>query len=126
MNSKSGGEIPHGAHTFRLSRKHPGLNRLQQWVASNGALKLTLEQAAEIAALEAHYFSVAFHRHVGQSFLEWRRKYRAEVAVHLIRSGGRHGAEITRRGMRASLSVNGPIRHGSDGVADGRADFVWG
>ena len=84
MRNNSRIEVPLGKFIFRLSRKHAALHRLQRWVAANGALKLTLQQAAEIAALEPHYFSAVFHQHVGQSFLEWRRKYRVEVAVHLI------------------------------------------
>lgn len=73
-----------GAQTFGLSREHAGLRRLQRWVAINGALKLSHSQAAEIASLEPHYFSVTFHQFVGRSFLEWRRRCRAEVAVYLI------------------------------------------
>ena len=87
MKNNPRAEVPIGKYIFRLSRKHAALHRLQRWVAVNGALKLTLQQAAEIAALEPHYFSAAFHQHVGQSFLEWRREYRAKVAVHLINKG---------------------------------------
>ena len=74
------------SRTFRISIAHAGLRRLQRWVAVKGAVTLSLKEAAEIASLEPHYFSVLFHRSVGKSFLEWRRRYRAEAAVRLIKS----------------------------------------
>lgn len=94
MNTKTTSGNPQGRQTLRLSGKHPALNRLQRWIAANEALKLTLRQAAEIASLEPHYFSAVFRRHVGQSFLEWRRDHRAEVAIRLIKNGGSSMSEI--------------------------------
>ena len=110
MKNNSRTAVPFGKYTFRLSREHAALHRLQRWVAVNGAFKLTLQQAAEIAALEPHYFSAAFHRHVGQSFLEWRRKYRAKVAVHLINNGDFSISYIvTLVGYRDRLSLERAI-----------------
>lgn len=83
------------SQSFRLLRTHAGLRRLQCWVAANGSLTLSLRQAAKVASLEPHYFSVVFHQVVGQTFLEWRRACRVEVAVRLIRSGKFNMSEIS-------------------------------
>lgn len=73
--------------TFEVSRRHWGMMRLQRWVSANGALRLTLREAAAISHLEPHYFSVAFHRDVGLTFREWRRSYRIAFAINAIESG---------------------------------------
>ncbi len=73
--------------TFEFLGVHKGLKRLRQWVAENGALHLTLKEAAAVACLEPHYLSRAFRRHVGQTFLQWTRGYRIIYAVRAIESG---------------------------------------
>jgi transcriptional regulator GlxA family with amidase domain len=88
------GRVAMEGQSFRLSRTHAGLRRLQLWVATNGCLTLSLRQAAQIASLEPHYFSVVFHRVVGKSFQEWRRSCRVEVALRLIKSGEVNMSEI--------------------------------
>lgn len=82
--------------TFEFSGVHNGLRRLQLWVAINGALHLTLRQAAQIACLEPHYLSRAFRRRVGQTFLEWTREYRISRAVLAIESRRYSIDEVTR------------------------------
>lgn len=81
-------QVPAEPHaTFELLGMHKGLKRLREWVAENGALYLTLKDAAEVACLEPHYLSRAFRRHVGQTFLQWTRDYRIIHAVRAIESG---------------------------------------
>lgn len=63
---------------------HQGLMRLREWIAMNGALDLGSREAATIACLEPHYFSFVFHRHVGITFIEWRRRYRVAYALQAI------------------------------------------
>lgn len=67
--------------------RHKGLLRLKQWVAQNGALRLTLEHAAELACLSPHHFSTAFRKHGGVTFKEWRRQIRIWWAVGAIEAG---------------------------------------
>lgn len=69
---------------LRFSGRHEGLERLKHWVATNGALTLTLAKSARIACLEPHYFSATFRRHVGESFKQWRCRYRIAWIVREI------------------------------------------
>ena len=62
--------------------------RLQRWLADgNSAVTLTLRRAAHIAALEPHYFSAAFHRWSGESFILWRRRQRVARAIEALQAG---------------------------------------
>jgi AraC-like DNA-binding protein len=70
-------------------------------VAKHGALSLTLNEAASIACLERHYFSNKFTELVGESFKEWRCRYRIAWAVQAI-AGGR--SSITDVMQRAGYS----------------------
>ena len=72
---------------IQFESRHHGLNRLKQWVALNGALTLTRSQAATIACLEPHHFSKVFRQHVGESFQQWRRRYRVAWAVSALKQG---------------------------------------
>lgn len=82
--------------TFEFSGVHNGLRRLQLWVAVNGALHLSLRQAAQIACLEPHYLSRVFRRRVGRTFLEWTRGYRIIWAVRAIESGQHSIDEVAK------------------------------
>jgi two-component system, response regulator YesN len=73
--------------TFEFRGRNKGLQRLSRWIALHSALRLTLKEAAAIACLEPHYFSRAFHRHVGETFLEWRLRYRVAYAIDAIENG---------------------------------------
>lgn len=66
---------------LRTSGRHERLLRLREWIAKNTALTLTLTEAASITCLEPHYFSQVFREHVGESFREWRFRYRISWAV---------------------------------------------
>jgi len=77
--------------------RQDGLFRLQEWVANHDALNLTLEEAARIACLERHYFSNKFTERVGQSFREWRSRYRIAWAVQAIATGEHSIAEVIYR-----------------------------
>lgn len=77
-------------------RAHQGLIRLRGWIAVNGALDLGFREAATIACLEPHYFSFVFHRCVGITFIEWRRRYRVAYALQAIESGLASIDEIAR------------------------------
>jgi transcriptional regulator GlxA family with amidase domain len=115
-------------YELKLSGRHEGLLRLQQWVAENGALRLTLEEAAKIACLEPHHFSKMFHKFVGESFKEWRRRLRISRAVLLIERGTYSVDEVIRlsgyrdrrafeRAVKALTGVTpGRIRSGTEGA----------
>jgi len=83
-------------YELKLSGRHEGLLRLHQWVAENGGLRLTLEEAAKIACLEPHHFSKIFHKFVGESFKGWRRQLRISWAVLLIQRGTYSVDEVIR------------------------------
>jgi transcriptional regulator GlxA family with amidase domain len=115
-------------YELRLSGRHEGLLRLHEWVAENGGLRLTLEEAAKIACLEPHHFSKIFHKFVGESFKGWRRRVRISWAVLLIERGTYSVDEVIRlsgyrdrrafeRAVKALTGVTpGRIRSGVDGA----------
>lgn len=74
---------------LRISGRHERLLRLKEWIAKNTALNLTLAEAARITCLEPHYFSQIFREHVGESFREWRLRYRISWALLAMDSGDR-------------------------------------
>lgn len=77
---------------LRFCGRHEGLERLKHWVATNGALTLTLEKSARIACLEPHYFSTTFRLRVGESFKQWRCRYRIAWIVREI-ANDRHSLQ---------------------------------
>jgi AraC-like DNA-binding protein len=72
---------------LKMSGRHERLLRLREWIAKNTALTLTLTDAARITCLEPHYFSQVFREHVGQSFREWRVRYRIAWILLALDSG---------------------------------------
>lgn len=76
--------------------RHQGLLRLKQWVATRGALSLTLADAARIACLDPCHFSKVFHNHVGVSFKQWRRTARICWAIMALEEGAHSLADIAR------------------------------
>jgi two-component system response regulator YesN len=70
-----------GSLELSMSGRHERLLRLTEWIAKNTALTLTLKEAARITCLEPHYFSQVFRKHVGESFREWRSRYRISWAM---------------------------------------------
>lgn len=120
-------------YELRLSGRHEGLLRLHDWVAENGGLRLTLEEAAKIACLEPHHFSKIFHKFVGESFKGWRRRIRISWAVLLIERGSYSVDEVIRlsgyrdrrafeRAVKTLTGVTpGRIRSGVDGAEMRRA-----
>jgi len=115
-------------YELRLSGRHERLLRLHQWVAENGGIRLTLEEAAKIACLEPHHFSKIFHKFVGESFQAWRRRLRISWAVLLIEGGTYSVDEVIRlsgyrdrrafeRAVKALTGVTpGRIRSGEGGA----------
>lgn len=84
------------AALLKLSSRHPGLTRLQYWIAENdvAARRISLEEAARIACLEPCHLSRTFRRLVGMSFKQWRSSYRIAWAVVAVRGGGRTLSQI--------------------------------
>lgn len=82
---------------LEVSSRHEGLLRLKEWVETNGALMITLKEAAEIACLEPHHFSKAFRKYVGVNFREWRRRERIAWAVTAIRTGALPLADVVHQ-----------------------------
>lgn len=82
--------------TFEFSGVHEGLSRLRLWIAVNGAVGLTLREAADIASLEPHYLSRVFRRRVGRTFLGWTRQYRTICALRAIESCRYSIGEVSR------------------------------
>lgn len=78
------GSVASGLFALSSPRAHEGLFRLRTWIAANGALSLDFRRAATIACLEPHYFSSVFHKHVGITFVEWRRRQRVAFAIEAI------------------------------------------
>jgi two-component system, response regulator YesN len=72
---------------LRVSGRHERLLLLREWIAKNGALQLTLLEAARISCLEPHYFSQIFREHVGESFRQWRLRYRISWALLAMNRG---------------------------------------
>lgn len=73
-----------GHPTFELLKPHKRLQRLQKWIAANGALHLSLREAARIADLEPHHLSAVFHQCIGRTFLEWTRTHRIACAIQAL------------------------------------------
>lgn len=97
---------------LRFSGRHEGLERLRQWVAKNGALALTRDEAAVIACLEPHHFSKIFCQHVGKSFKEWRRDYRIVWALLALAGGTLSLAEIIHHaGYRDRRAFERSFKH---------------
>lgn len=84
------------ARELRFEGRHEGLRRLKEWIAENGTLTLTRDQAARIACLEPHHFSKVFNQHVGMKFQEWRRLHRIAWAVVALGEGKRSLVEVIR------------------------------
>lgn len=81
----------------RKSIKRPASNpvRLQerpfgcviQYICDNFGQDIPLEKAAELASMTPAYFSHAFKKETGQSFVEFVHEVRIERAMELIRQG---------------------------------------
>jgi len=65
-------------------KQNSKLRPVYQWVHSHFDDRLSLSDAASLACLEEHYFSVYFHSRVGISFSEWQRQVRVERAKALL------------------------------------------
>lgn len=63
------------------------LARVEDYVRQNYSERISLADAAEIAALEAKYFSTFFHNKTGVCFKDWLSYVRVSRAMQLIRSG---------------------------------------
>jgi transcriptional regulator GlxA family with amidase domain len=70
-----------------LLNGHPALLRLRSGINGNDLLRLSMRQAAQLACVELHYFSVLFRKHTGRSFGAWRRSIRIARAAHLMAGG---------------------------------------
>jgi len=66
---------------------YPRLNRLRQYVEQSYSEPISLENAAQIAALESSYFSTYFRAKVGITFTNWLRQVRIEKAMELMKAG---------------------------------------
>jgi two-component system, response regulator YesN len=55
-------------------------------LARDYSKRWTLTDAAQIAGLEATYFSKLFHQTTGRTFLEWSSKVRVEEAKRFLRA----------------------------------------
>ncbi|MEZ5812441.1 MAG: AraC family transcriptional regulator [Rhizobiaceae bacterium] len=62
------------------------LAKVRAYVEANFNEPLSLEDAAEIAGLEAKYFSAYFHRKTGVCFHRWLSNYRVDQAVKRMRA----------------------------------------
>lgn len=62
------------------------LGRLKRYLASHYDERVTLEQAARVAALEPTYFSKFFRRQAGVCFSDWVRCVRVGAALRLMGS----------------------------------------
>ena len=69
-------------HAFRYYRR---LERVEGYCLENFRRDVTLQQAAEVAALERTYFSDYFHRKVGVCFGCWLTSLRIEEAKARLR-----------------------------------------
>lgn len=68
------------------------LKRVREWVLSNLHDSVSLEGAAEIAAMERTAFSDFFHRKVGVTFSSWVQYLRIRNALEMLRT---HNFSIT-------------------------------
>lgn len=85
--------MDHSAFTY-----YPRLGRLQRYVEDNLSEPIPLKVAADVAGLEATYFSKYFRARTGVRFKDWITYQRIDRAVDLIRS---QDVPLTRgRGLR--------------------------
>jgi AraC-like DNA-binding protein len=86
--------------------------RFEKWLAAgNSPLTLTLRRAANIAALEPHYFSTVFHRRFGESFALWRRRQRVAKAIAELKARRLPVVEVaTLVGYRDGRSLERAIK----------------
>ena len=65
---------------------YPRLERVRAYVADNLTEEITLEDAANVAAMERTYFSYFFRQKLGVTFSSWLQYLRVSRALDLIRS----------------------------------------
>ncbi|HSR67275.1 MAG TPA: helix-turn-helix domain-containing protein [Acidobacteriota bacterium] len=63
---------------------HARLRRLEEYILENLDGRITLEDAAQIAALEKSYFCRYFHRKVGIPFIQWMQRVRLQHCIDLL------------------------------------------
>jgi AraC-like DNA-binding protein len=73
---------------------YPRLNRVRTYVQANLSEPVTLEAAAEVAAMEKTYFSYFFHQKVGITFSVWLQYVRIKQALELLRARNRTITEV--------------------------------
>lgn len=74
---------PKDAGVFEYYRR---LNRLKRFVEKYYDEDITLERAAQVAALESSYFSSYFKKRVGRTFSNWLQEYRVARAIEILES----------------------------------------
>ena len=63
---------------------YPRLKRVQEFVEESYCEPLTLEDVAEVAAMEKTYFSSFFHQKIGVTFRVWLQYVRIKKALELL------------------------------------------
>lgn len=75
---------------------YPRLARVRDYVDANLSRPLRLAEVAEVACLEATYFSAYFRKRVGLPFTVWLSRHRACVAAGLLESADHGVKEVAR------------------------------
>jgi two-component system, response regulator YesN len=71
---------------IRAFEYYSSLARIRHYIDVNYSEDISLNKIAEVAAMEASYFSAFFRRKVGISFRDWLRHVRIQKAVKLLES----------------------------------------
>lgn len=78
-------QVVETAERTRAFVYYPNLRRVRSYVEEHLDQSIALSEAAEVAGLEARYFSTYFHEHVGVCFRDWLSAMRIARAVEVLR-----------------------------------------
>ncbi|HSR52559.1 MAG TPA: helix-turn-helix domain-containing protein [Acidobacteriota bacterium] len=76
-----------GATNRHAIEYYSRLRRLRSYVDDHLEEKITLENAAQVAALERSYFCRYFHQKVGLPFTQWMQRTRLQRSIDLLLEG---------------------------------------
>jgi two-component system, response regulator YesN len=79
---------------WRSFSYYPALARVKSFVEENYHQPLRLATSAQVAGMEATYFSAFFHQKVGVKYIDWIRYVRTTRAMELIQSENRPITEV--------------------------------
>ncbi len=79
----------------RVFQYYARLGRFMSYVQKNISEKISLDEAANIGAMERTYFSIFFHDKVGQTFRDFLRNYRVAKSMDLMATKDYNFSELT-------------------------------